>query len=344
MILLQTRNRNTEKVKQPLKELFERTAFFARRFGRIQKQLKKARKAKRDLPVQAEVARKLDQYVADFLNRKIEKVYTIAKKPELVGKKIIWQFWQQGLSDKTPRLVRTCLDSVKRHSNGYEVIVLSKETLNEYIDELPDFVWKKFGTGGFDFPKIANLVRLQLLSAYGGVWLDSTIYLTKPLEASWLKENFFALQRSETPPPDLTTFTKFDPIGLSWEEASYVRMQNSFMIARPHHKIIDDLLSIHFEYWKKESQINHYFFFQIMFNRMMQHEEWRNLNCEIISYADFHRFLIAGLDRFDQKVYDEITARWGVHKLTLYWAKRWEKGRIYKGSFAEFFINGGRQN
>ncbi|MBX2955980.1 MAG: hypothetical protein KF846_07475 [Cyclobacteriaceae bacterium] len=329
------------KIMQPVKDVFERITFFVRRLGRVQKHIKKARKAKKDLPVQAEVAKKLDGYIADFLNGKIEKIVTVAKKPELVGKKIIWQFWQQGVDESTPKLVRTCLDSVKKYSNGYEVILLSKQTLNEYVDELPDFVWRKFGTGGFDFPKIANLVRLQLLSAYGGVWLDSTIYLTKPLEESWLQKDFFALQRSSTPPPDLKIFTKFDPIGLSWDEASYVRMQNSFMIAKPHHKIIDDLLSIHFEYWKKETQINHYFFFQIMFNRMMQHDEWKNLNCEIVCYADFHRFLIAGLDRFDQKLYDEITARWGVHKLTLYWAKRWEKKRIYAGSLAEFLITNG---
>jgi Capsular polysaccharide synthesis protein len=327
-------------LKQPVKNVFERITFFARRVGRIPQQLKKARKVKQDLTLQAEVAKKLDGYVLEFLNGKIEKVVSTAKKPELVGKKIIWQFWQQGIDENTPKLVLTCLNSVKKHSNGHEVILLSKQTLNEYIDELPEFIWNKFGKGGFDFPKIANLVRLQLLSAYGGVWLDATIYLTKPLEEAWLQKDFFALQRSETPPTDSKIFTKFDPLGLSWDDASYVRMQNSFIIAKPHHKIIDDLLSIHFEYWRREPQINHYFFFQIMFNRMMQHNDWKKLNCETLDYADFHRFLVAGLDRFDQKLYDEVTARWGVHKLTLYWARRWEKKKIYAGSFAEFLING----
>lgn len=326
-------------MKQNLKNVLEGAAFFLRRIIGIQKRIKKARKAKKDLPIQAEVAKKLDAYITGFLDGKIEKVFTVAKKPELVGKKIIWQFWQQGIDEKTPKLVRTCLDSVKKYSNGYEVIILSKATLNEYVDELPDFIWKKFGTGGFDFPKIANLVRLQLLSAYGGVWLDSTIYLTKPLEESWLQKNFFVLQRSETPPPDFKIFKSFDPIGLTWEDVSYIRMQNSFIIAKPHHKIIDDLLSIHFEYWRKEAQINHYFFFQIMFNRMMQHEEWKSLNCEIVDYADFHRFLIAGLDRFDQTLYDEVVARWGVHKLTLYWAKKWERKQIPSGSLADVMIN-----
>jgi hypothetical protein len=302
--------------------------------------MKKARKAKQDLFVQAAIAQKLDNYVADFLSGKIEKFVAIPKKPELVGKKIIWQFWQQGIDENTPKVVISCLNSVKKYCGDYEIILLSKETLNDYIDELPNFVWEKFGKGGFTFPKIANLVRLYLLSVYGGVWLDATIYLTKPIDENWLRKDFFALQRSETPPSDLEIFTKFDPIGLSWKPASYARMQNSFMIAKPHNKIVDDLLSIHFEYWKKEKQIGHYFFFQIMFNRMMQHDEWKKLNCEIVCYADFHRFQIAGFDRFNQTLYDEITARWNIHKLTLYWARK----KIPAGSFADFLINGNLNN
>ncbi|MDR2971819.1 MAG: capsular polysaccharide synthesis protein [Bacteroidales bacterium] len=315
------------------------TANFLRRIARIHRQIKKARSAKKDLSAQAVVAQKLDGYVTDFLNGKIERFKATAKKPELVGKKIIWQFWQQGIDENTPKLVKTCFNSVKKNCGEYEIIILSKETLRNYIDDFPDFVWEKFGTGGFTFPKIANLVRLYLLSAYGGVWLDATIYLTAPIDENWLQKNFFALQRSETPPSDLKVFTRFDPIGLSWKPESFVRMQNSFMIAKPHNKIIDDLLSIHLEYWKKEEQINHYFFFQIMFNRMMQHNEWKKLNCETVCYADFHRLLIAGFDRFNQTLYDKIITRWNVHKLTLYWARKMAKKKLPAGSFADILIN-----
>ena len=322
-------------MKQLSKKISETTENFFKKISKIWKQKKMARKVPQDLLAQAVVAKKLDNYIADFLSGKIEKFVAIPKKPELVGKKIIWQFWQQGIDENTPKLVMSCFNSVKKYCGEYEIILLSRETLNDYI-ELPGFVWEKFGTGGFTFPKIANLVRLYLLSAYGGVWLDATIYLTKPIEENWLQKDFFALQRSETPPPDQEIFTKFDPLGLSWEPASYVRMQNSFMIAKPHNKIVDDLLSIHFEYWRKEAQINHYFFFQIMFNRMMQHDEWKKLNCEIVCYADFHRFLIAGFDRFNRALYDEITTRWGIHKLTLYWARK----KIPVGSFADFLVNG----
>ena len=307
--------------------------------SKIYKQWKKARQAKKDLPVQVAIAKKLDSYVANFLSGKIERFSAVPKKPELVGKKIIWQFWYQGIDENTPKLVRTCFDSVKKQMSDYEVIVLSSENMNEFL-ELPEFVFKRLGAGGYKLEKLANLVRLYLLSAYGGVWLDATIYLTASIEEKYLQKDFFALQRGETPPSDLKYFTNFDPIGLSWSEKSFVRMQNSYMIAKPNNKIINDLLSILLEYWKKEEQTGHYFFFQICFNQMMQHDEWKKQNCEIVCYADFHRFLIAGFDRFNQVLYDEITARCNVHKLTLYWTRK----KIPIGSLADVIVNKKGQN
>ena len=78
--------------------------------------------------LQAKVGRQLDGYIAALLNGEITKAYTVAKKPELIGKKIIWQFWQQGVSAHTPKVIQTCLDTVQKHRNGYQVIVLSKDT------------------------------------------------------------------------------------------------------------------------------------------------------------------------------------------------------------------------
>jgi hypothetical protein len=311
------------------------------KISRVPRRIRMAKKVKKDLASQAVIAKKLDNYIADFLDGKIERFCAVPQKPELVGKKIIWQFWYQGIDENTLKVVKVCLNSVKKHRNGYQIIILSKKNINDYI-ELPDFVWKRLGSGegggGYDITKLSNLVRLYLLSAYGGVWLDATIYLTKPIEENYLQKDFFALQRSETPPSDLKNFTKYDPLGLSWDLASYVRMQNSFIIAKPHNKIIDDLLSILLEYWKKEEQTGHYFFFQICFNQMMQNDEWKKLNCEIVSYADFHRFLIAGFDRFNQALYDEIIAQWNIHKLTLHWSRR-KKG-MPAGSFADVILNG----
>jgi len=303
------------------------------------KRNKKARKAKKDIHLQNVIAEKLDNYIADFLNGKIARFSAVPKKPELVGKRIFWQYWHQGINDGTPNIVANCLNSVKKHSAEYEIILITDKNMRDYI-ELPDFIWEKLNKGGFNLTKLSNLVRLYLLSAYGGVWIDATIYLTNPIDEHLLQKNFFAFQRSETPPLDADIYINFDPLYFSWNPAIQVKMLNSFMIAKPNNKIIADLLSILLEYWKKEPQTGHYFFFQICFNRMMRNDEWKNLNCSIVSDTDCHTLQIVMKDKFDKHLYTEITAKSNIHKLTTYFERVLKKKRFLDGSFYDVIMNG----
>ncbi|MDR1156446.1 MAG: capsular polysaccharide synthesis protein [Bacteroidales bacterium] len=312
------RNRIASKIRRALKEI--------RLIGNVPKQLK--------------IAGKLDRYIADFANGKIEKFTAVPKKPELIGKKIFWQYWHQGIDENTSKMVVACLHSVKKHSGEYEIILLTDKTVWDYI-ELPDFVFEKFGKNGFDFAKLADLVRLYLLSAYGGVWLDATIYLTAPIDGRILNAGFFAFQRSEIPPPDAKIYRKYDPLYFSWNPKFQAGMLNSFIVAKPNHQIVADLLSILLEYWKKEKKAGHYFFFQICFHRMMLHREWNRLNCEIEGDTDCHKLQVVSLDRFDRRIFDEIKAGSAIHKLTY----RFDRfNQVPAGSFFDFIANGKIEN
>jgi len=288
------------------------------------------------VPKQQKIAEKLDIYIDDFLSGKIEKFTAVPKKPELVGKKIFWQYWHQGVNSTTSKMVVECLNSVEKYRGDYEIILLTKETVNDYI-ELPSFVYEKFGKNGFNFAKLANLIRLYLLSAYGGVWLDATTYLTAPIDYNMLNADFFAFQRSKIPPKDAKIFQQFDPLYFSWKPTFWAGMLNSFMIAKPNNKIVADLLSIHLAYWKKEKKVGHYYLFQIMFNRMMLHDEWQTLNCEIIGDTDCHKLQVVSLEKFDQQLFNEIKSKSNIHKLTY----RFDKfSQIPEGSFFDFIANG----
>ncbi|MDR2962874.1 MAG: capsular polysaccharide synthesis protein [Bacteroidales bacterium] len=296
--------------------------------------LKKIRQIS-SIPKQEKVAHKLEAYIVDFQRGEIPHYGTVAKKPELVGKKIIWQYWHQGVSEQTSKIVAACLTSVQQHKGECEVIVLNKNTVWDYIT-LPDFVFEKLDKNGFRLAELSNLIRLNLLSAYGGVWLDATMYLTAPIPEVLLKSDFFAFQRTNTLPPDAAMFLKFDPLYFSWNPRFLAAMLNAFMVAVPHHKIVDDLLSILLEYWKREEKIGQYYLFQICFNRMMQHKEWRELNCEITGDTDCHRLQIVAMQPFNKKLFDEITAQSTIHKLTY----RFDKlNQIPEGSFFDYIAN-----
>ncbi|MCL2597312.1 MAG: capsular polysaccharide synthesis protein [Paludibacter sp.] len=296
----------------------------------------KSIRAVSNIPKQLKEAEKFDGYIADFLNGKIDKFTAIPMKPQLVGQKIFWQFWHQGIDENTSKIVVECLNSVKKNSNGYQVILLTNETVWDYVS-LPNFVFEKFSKNRFNYANLSDIVRLYLLSAYGGVWLDATIYLTNTIKEKMLNEDFFAFQRSEIPLSDAKIFRKFDPLYFSWNENFQIKMLNSFIIAKPNNKIIADLLSILLQYWKNEKKAGHYFFFQILFNRMILNDEWKNLNCKIVGDTDCHKLQIVALDKFDHKIFDEIKSKSNIHKLTY----RFDRfNQIPVGSFFDFIANG----
>ena len=117
--------------------------------------------------------------------------------------KIIWILWYQGLSE-APVIVQKCVNSWIKLNPTWQVIVLSKDDLDEYIRlDLPE---KKLAS--LPLAKRSNLIRLQLLSEYGGVWADATTLCVKPLDCwvyDYTSSGFFAFS---SPGPDrlLSTF------------------------------------------------------------------------------------------------------------------------------------------
>ncbi len=105
----------------------------------------------------------------------------------------LWFLWHQGLAD-APLVVRTCAESWVRENRGWDIVFLDKSNLGSYLQpELPDEKLARLPPA-----KQSNLIRLQLLSVYGGVWADATTLCMKPLD-EWLDactaSGFFAFQR-----------------------------------------------------------------------------------------------------------------------------------------------------
>lgn len=93
---------------------------------------------------------------------------------------IIWTFWWQGI-DNAPESVKNCIRNMKRFSNGNQVIVITKNNIYNYID-LPQCIYDKVKKGILTFTHLSDIVRVNLLYKYGGLWLDSGIFPIKPIE------------------------------------------------------------------------------------------------------------------------------------------------------------------
>ncbi len=103
--------------------------------------------------------------------------------------RVIWMYWHQGEAE-APAVVRRCIESWRRHNPGWEVRVLTAETVGAYADlgAVPAALSFRFS---------ANLLRLRLLRDHGGVWADATAYCHRPLD-DWaplhVTTGFFALR------------------------------------------------------------------------------------------------------------------------------------------------------
>lgn len=92
----------------------------------------------------------------------------------------IWVLWWQGL-EKAPLIVQRCVESIKKKWGGHSLYLLSKDNLEEYI-ELPDFIKHKVGNGEITLTHLSDIIRMALLAKYGGFWIDSTVFVTKPIK------------------------------------------------------------------------------------------------------------------------------------------------------------------
>lgn len=64
------------------------------------------------------------------------------------------------------------------HSGGRKVILLTEQTMLHYVD-IPNEVAAKYKAGIITRAHFSDMVRMQLLYRYGGLWVDATIMAVK---------------------------------------------------------------------------------------------------------------------------------------------------------------------
>lgn len=92
----------------------------------------------------------------------------------------IWICWWQG-TENMPKIVRECVESIKYNSGEKNVIIITEKNYKNYI-KFPNWIEEKYKKGIISKTHLSDILRLELLAKYGGIWLDSTFYCTGNLE------------------------------------------------------------------------------------------------------------------------------------------------------------------
>src|SRR5690606_25739812 len=144
-------------------------------------------------------------------------------------------FWDN--PETAPDIVKSTLKALKTHIDGkYEIIILSKENLEQYI-KLPEHIKQLMAKNPTHF---SDWLRTKLLRKYGGIWLDATCYLTQSLS-----KNINDIEKQ-----DCFFFTyKGSRVG-SW-----------FISADPNSYVLNAVDIVMDIWWEKEAYLTNYFMY-----------------------------------------------------------------------------------
>ncbi|NAW51335.1 capsular biosynthesis protein [Elizabethkingia argentiflava] len=251
--------------------------------------------------------------IEDYQSGKIEK-YDLKPKKDLSHHKIIWQYWGQGVdAENLPDIVKICFDSVEQYKGDYTIIRLSDKTLQDYID-LPDFIWKKKEGPVFNLTFFSDILRVALLKAYGGVWIDATVLFTGVLPSSFAMFDHFVYQRNPSEEYQKQWMNSY-AYYWGWRPDFKVKMLSSIFFAHRNTVLVSVLLDLLLYYWKTQDAISDYFFFQILYTELIS-GKYRDQKCPIISDTIPH-FLQTKLSGGCEFItYEEIFNQTTIHKLT----------------------------
>jgi len=104
----------------------------------------------------------------------IRRINSTTFKENSIIPKQIWTYWN---SDELTPVVTKCINSWKKYNPEYTVNIVTPSNLRQYID----FDVKSINFN--DSPaRESDIIRLNILSKYGGVWCDASILMTRPFD------------------------------------------------------------------------------------------------------------------------------------------------------------------
>lgn len=125
-----------------------------------------------------------DESILRYLRRKFRCIidkYRDAEYPQgiIADDAPIWIFWAQGV-DNAPDIVRKCLDTIRRNAENHPIYMLDLQSVKQYVD-IPAELWIKVENKEIGLAHFSDILRHDLLTRHGGIWIDSCIILTRPL-------------------------------------------------------------------------------------------------------------------------------------------------------------------
>lgn len=196
----------------------------------------------------SEIYRYLDKYGRVDLY----DVEQINGNPAIIRDKTIWVMWLQGI-ENAPELVKKCCESIKKNKpEEFQLVFLTIRNISDYVT-LPDYIWEKYKRGIMSAAHLSDVIRLELLAAYGGCWIDATVFCWDRIPDYMLSDMFMFQLESVLNVP-------------------VIKMSNWWLAANAENRIIHATRHMLHEYWKYEEKLCNYFMFHIIMSKVIDED------------------------------------------------------------------------
>ena len=214
--------------------------------------------------------------------------------------KTMWVYWKQGL-DSAPLLVKKCIESQKRHKRDWDYIFLSEANIHNYV-KLPAYIEEKHNSKKIGEAHYSDLLRIQLLIQYGGIWMDSTCFLSEEIPDYIENSDFFMFSTGNWWPWLITPS----------------KSSNWFIKSKQNNELLIKTRNFLFEHWKNRNKPIHYFVFHLIFSILVDNDDsckkiWEKV--PFVSNLQPHLFQYSFYKEYDKTSYDYILKQCFIHKL-----------------------------
>lgn len=228
----------------------------------------------------------------------------------------VWVCWFQGIED-APKLVQRCYESIKRNLTESDIILITESNMHEYI-LFPDYIMKKWKSGQITHTHMTDLLRIALLTKYGGTWIDATVFCTRKQNA--IPSYFFD--------SELFFFQCLKP----GRDGHATYISSWYMSAKSNNKILAAVQYLCNEYWKENKELLDYFLLHDFVSIVLEYypEEWKKIIPR--DNATPHELLLILFEDYNEQMWEAISDQVPFHKLSYKFEdeKFKQKGTFYE--------------
>lgn len=154
----------------------------------------------------------------------------------------VWIFWWQGLNEDTPIVVKKCIDSIIANAGDTKVIIIDQDNYSKYVS-IPDYIMSKLDRKQITLTHFSDILRMALLSEYGGIWMDATLFMVEKFPRDMENYTIYSIKHNK--------FSDYHVCKGKWSGFFLACGENNSAL-----KLFRDFF---YEYWKNEDSLITYF-------------------------------------------------------------------------------------